>query len=71
MMAADLFGWEAVRTAQAAVADAHARKVQAQRRAWYAPHGQRRVREAELATATADALRAEIELAAARREADQ
>lgn len=70
MMAADLFGWEAVKTAQAAVAQAHARQVQAQRRVFFAPHGQRREREAELKAATAAALQAEADLIAARREAD-
>lgn len=68
---ADLFGWEAVQTAQAAVASAHIRQVQARRRAWLAPHGLRRQREAELKAATAEALRAEADLAAARREAGE
>lgn len=70
MMAADLFGWEAVQTAQAAVAHAHARQVEAQRRVFFAPHGQRREREAVLKAATAAALQAEAELVAARREAE-
>lgn len=68
-MASDLFGWEAMRAAEAAVASAHARQVAARRRAWLAPHGQRRQREADLRAATAEALTAEAELAAVRREA--
>lgn len=70
MMAADLFGWEAVQTAQDAVAHAHAHQVQAQRRVFFAPHGQRREREAALKAATAAALQAEADLIAARREAN-
>lgn len=65
-MAADLFGWETLRAAEAAVAEAHARQVEARRRARISPHGQRRIREAELVMATAGALRAEVELAAIR-----
>lgn len=68
-MAAGLFEWEAVRTAQAAVAHAHARQAQAQRRALFAPHGVKRQREADLKAAVADALNAELALTAARREA--
>lgn len=70
-MATGLFEWEAVTRAQAAVALAHARQAEAQRRAFFAPHGKRNERLAELKAATADALRAEAELAAARREAAQ
>lgn len=65
-MAADLFGWETLRAAEAAVAEAHARQVEARRRARVAPHGERRTREIELMKATAGALRAEVELAAIR-----
>lgn len=70
MAGADLFGWHAVQTAQAAVADAHARQVHARRRAWLAPHGLKRQREEELKAATAEALKAEADLIAARRKAD-
>lgn len=69
-MAAGLFEWEAVRTAQAAVAQAHARQAEAQRRALFAPHGVKRQREADLKAAVADALKAELTLAAAWREAN-
>jgi hypothetical protein len=68
-MVAGLFEWEAVRTAQAAVADAYARQVEAQRRALFAPHGVKRQREADLKAAVAATLKAELALSAARREA--
>ncbi|WEK38662.1 MAG: hypothetical protein P0Y50_08860 [Candidatus Brevundimonas colombiensis] len=69
-MAGGLFEWEAVRRAQAAVADAHARQAAAQRRALFAPHGVKRQREADLKAAVAAALNAELALSAACREAE-
>lgn len=69
MAGADLFGWETMKAAQAAVVDAHSRRDQAARKARFAPHGQRRDRERALAEATMDALKAEAELIALQREA--
>lgn len=66
MRGADLFAWEAMRAAEQAVAAAHARQVQAQRRVLCAPHGTRREREAALRRATIAALSAEAALAEAR-----
>lgn len=69
MAVADLFGWQAMRAAEAAVAEAHLRRAQAARKARFAPHGQRRDRERQLAEATMEALKAEAELIALQREA--
>ena len=71
MAEADLFGWEAMRTAEAAAADAHARQAVARRKALYAPHGVKRQRQADLQAATTDALRAELQLARAEKAAAQ
>lgn len=70
-MGADLFGWQELQAAQAAVASAHAERDLAARRARYAPHGCRREREAALAEATRRALSAEIELTTLTRDAHQ
>lgn len=67
-MGADLFGWQELQAAQAAVAAAHAERDLAARRARYAPHGCRREREALLAAATRRALAAEIDLSAVERD---
>ncbi|WP_333896258.1 hypothetical protein [Brevundimonas aurantiaca] len=70
MAGVDLFGWQAMRAAEAAVAEAHLRRAQAVRKARFAPHGERRDRERRLAEATTAALKAEAELVALKREAD-
>lgn len=67
-MGADLFAWQAMKAAEYAVAVAHARQVQAQRRVLCAPHGTKREREADLRRATMEALTAEAALASAREE---
>lgn len=69
MAGADLFGWEAMKAAEAAVATAHARQEEARRKAAWAPHGLKRERETALRSATAEALKAEAELLALQREA--
>ena len=69
MAGADLFGWEAMRAAEAATAEARARQSVARRKALFAPHGLKRERQAALEAATADALRAELDLAQAEKDA--
>ena len=66
---ADLFGWQAMEAAKAAVAQAHARRDQAARKVRCAPHGERRDRERLLQAATIEALRAEAHLKRLQREA--
>ncbi|MNU42705.1 hypothetical protein D3C71_314710 [compost metagenome] len=68
-MGADLFAWEAERTAEQAVALAHARQEEARRRAAWPPHGLKKAREDALRQATAEALKAEAALSALRTEA--
>lgn len=67
---ADLFGWQAMEAAKAAVAQAHARRDQAARKVRCAPHGERRARERLLQAATTEALLAEADLNRLQREAD-
>ena len=69
MAGADLFGWEQLKAAEAAAAAARAERAEARRKALYAPHGLKREREAALTAATAAALKAELDLASAEREA--
>lgn len=68
MARADLFGWQDLKAAEDAVVQAHACQEAARRKAMYAPHGLKREREKALVDATAAALRAEVELAAAHEE---
>lgn len=63
MAGADLFGWQALEAAKAALLGARARAEEARRKALYAPHGLKREREALLRRAVADSLKAEMELA--------
>lgn len=68
MASADLFGWQELKAAEDAVAQAHAIQEAAKRKALYAPHGYKREREKALAAATAAALRAEVALVATHQE---
>ncbi len=68
MSAEDLFSWREEADAAAVVAQAEEVRAQAQRALHYAPHGQVRTRQARLQAATAEALRAELELARIQRE---
>ena len=69
MARADLFGWQELKAAQDAVAQAHANRSEARRRARACPHGTKRDREEALKAATLTALRAELALASAQTEA--
>ncbi len=66
--ALDLFGWRDLQAAEAAVAAAHAEQARAARNVRLAPMGQKTSRRLALANATLNALRAELQLAAVRRE---
>lgn len=65
---ADLFGWQELKAAEEAVAQAHAIQETARRKALYAPHGHKREREKALVAATAQALRAEAALVSTHQE---
>lgn len=67
-MSADLLSWPDLRDAEARAASAEEVLRTAQRRFWLAPKGKRLKREQELRTASAEALRAEVELEKLRRE---
>lgn len=64
MAGADLFGWQEVKAAEAAVAAAHAVQEEARRKVRCAPHGLKREREQALQAATRAALEAETILRA-------
>lgn len=63
MTGADLFSWREEAAAAAAAAAAEAARIQAERRARFAPRGTKVAREAAFRAATLDALRAEVALA--------
>lgn len=67
---ADLFGWQAMEAAKAALLDARARADEARRKALFAPHGLKREREALLRQAVAESLKAELDLAQLKAEFD-
>jgi hypothetical protein len=66
-MALDLLSWPEVREAQAALASAHAGRVEALRRYRCAPHGEKIARLSALQEAVQRALKAELDLARIRR----
>ena len=62
MAGSDLFSWREEADAAAAVAAAKRARAEAERRAHYAPKGTKAEREAQLRTATIEALKADLAL---------